>query len=453
MSTMTDGQTKATIKVLTRDEYKVIEVQQMARCRKQLLKLILDYPCLATLAAMCELRPAPWWLPTAAVDVKRRVYFHPLFARTLNDSELRFVLAHEVGHLLLIHLDRMQGLQRERANRAADRALNQVLTRISDARTPLTPPDCALFPDKGQEEWTFERLYEVEPEPPAGDGGGNGNDGDGQQPGDGSEGNGDGSDPSDGGGQGGKSGGPKKNPGQQKATSGCGVMDADEASQAENQALRAQAQIQAHAAVSVHAGTAAGDLLANLLKPPTAVIPWSRLLMRTVSQASESHGDDDVSWSRRHRRSHGSMFVMPGGITCSATVAVIIDTSGSMTDEQLAQCVAETMAVAKASSEVGIYLVTHDAVVQHAGWIRGGVNAPSVQRALKGRGGTIFEPAYDAVATCGRKFDAVVHLTDGWGSWPDAPPANCKRAIVGLVGAGCAEGPEWATNVRTDPKS
>lgn len=144
-----------------------------------------------------------------------------------------------------------------------------------------------------------------------------------------------------------------------------------------------------------------------------------------------AHGRDDQCWMRRNRRSGAEGPQFPGWTAYKAQVAVVIDTSGSMSDEDLAEAVSNTVAIAK-STGVRIFVVVHDYVVHFAGWIQG-ANAPKVQSKLVGRGGTDFKEAYKRVGDAG-KFDAMVHLTDGECEW--APrPQTVKRLVVALLGS------------------
>jgi predicted metal-dependent peptidase len=128
---------------------------------------------------------------------------------------------------------------------------------------------------------------------------------------------------------------------------------------------------------------------------------------------------------------------LPGGITYRCKAAVVIDTSGSMSDEDLSRCVAETTAIVN-NCRVPVFLVVHDHAVQEACWIRPGAKSQvhsNIKKRMKGRGGTSFNEAYDRVEKEPGRFNVMVHLTDGEVyDWPNRP-ASVRRLVVALVGS------------------
>jgi len=337
---------------------------------------------------------------TAAVDERGTVYLNPVFCWKLTKPEFMFVLAHEIMHLLLFHFARQQGRKEKRWNRATDRAINFGLVHIG-----LSRPAVGLMPlDQSHNGFTSEQLYEVEPEIENGAGGA-----------------------------------------LPHVTGGCGVISAPIAGpsgEGETPTPRSASEVRrnwrktANAAIraALSAGDQAGDVLGSVLQTPPSRVKWSHILRNAFSRALSAHGCDDVSYTRRHRRSFDSMFILPGGITYKALVAVVVDTSGSVSDESLAQAVSEVEAIAKQQS-IAIFLVTHDAVVQHAKWLLPGVSRTMIARTMIGRGGTLYTPAYQAVEKAAKRFDHVVHLTDGMPceAWPTRPK-NCRRLVVALIG-------------------
>jgi len=341
---------------------------------------------------------------TACVDASGRIRLDPDFIKRITDDQFTGVLAHEISHLLLLHRGRMGMRQHERWNRACDRAINQALR---EANIEL-PPDC-LYPAQGQENWSAEQFYEVEPE-----------------------------DEESGGGKGGKGGGGLPDPNARpRVGSGCGVDEAPEGDESVPEAdkpnydrqwreLAAQAQITAR-----ERGDGAGNALARLLDIPPAKVRWESIVRNAVSHAVAAHGRDDVTWTKRSRRSPVEGPQMPGWTAYKAQVAVVIDTSGSMSDTDITDAVSNTVAIARAAA-VKLFLVVHDHIVQWKGWISA-ATGPKLAPKMKGRGGTDFSEAYKAVGEAGR-FDALIHLTDGECTWPEKP-ASAKRLVVALLGS------------------
>lgn len=78
--------------------------------------------------------------PTAATDGDT-LYFNPAFLDTLTDDEVLFLVAHEVGHPMLMHIFRRGDRDMGRWNRAADYVLNDLLVNEGIG----TMPSCGLY--------------------------------------------------------------------------------------------------------------------------------------------------------------------------------------------------------------------------------------------------------------------------------------------------------------------
>lgn len=404
---------------------------QISRCRKLVLHTIMSQPMLGMGAARIELLPAPKHISTAAVDAHGRVYINDEFFSKLSDNEARFVIAHEVLHLMLYHYNRIKDRDPARWNRAADRWINAFLVDHCSKDGMLKAPSSALLPlDPAHKEWTIEQIYDVEPvEPPKGSLDWNGN----PLPtaGCGPDGN---PNPQEENGDGGGSGG-----------DGGSAESRDAAQETEQQLAASWRRLaQSAAAMARGAGLSAGDALAKLLTPPPAKVKWRTLVKRACEDAEAQAGDDDVSWQRRNRRRQD--VYIPGHITTMHSVVVLLDSSGSVPDSSLAQAVAEIRQIAE-EAMTPIYLIVHDAIVQWEGWVDDSI--PKISAAVKGRGGTVFEPAYAAAAKVKRKFGVLVHLTDAmpYGPWP-SQPRNVSRGVCALIGYSDANAvPNWMRTV------
>jgi len=367
------------------------------------------------------------FIETACVDASGCMYLNPQFCGNLSDEHFCFVLAHELMHLLLFHFARRANRKHKRWNRAGDRVINQGLLNIG----LKMPPQGLLPQDNDHKDFTAEEMYEVEPE----------HDGDNDAPGTGNM------------------------PG---ATGGCGVLppQSSDGEQApgegeapsdghfpnESESARQWRQMAAQAEHNARsAGDKAGDILGRILHVPPSRVKWQHILRGACARAIAEHGRDDVSWTRRNRRSFGGEFILPGGVTFRAMVAVAVDTSGSVSDESLEQALSEVEAISTAM-RVAIFLVTHDAEVHYAGWIKPGVRRTALAKTMIGRGGTLFTPAYEAIEKAARRFDHAVHLTDGLPceEWPERPN-NCRKLVVALIGCKATSNcPEDATVVEAE---
>lgn len=378
---------------------------------------------------------------TMSVQLNGKVRVNAAWAATLNEQELAGVLFHEIMHLMMNHAYRQEnrtmmvtaeGHPRPISlfNITADMAINQVLKEMG-----VKLPGCAIYPPQGMEDKNTEQLYEqlAEQVRENGQGGGGavlklgrGSNGTGSKGGEGPQpcagcGVEPGEEPGGGTGEGDKadgSGGP------------AGEPQTPQEWEQEWEKVAVQAR-------NIAAGTEAGKALGRLFERRQAM-RWKQLLKSTVARAVAQHGRDEQTMSRRNRRSPARI-IFPGWKSTKVSVACIVDSSGSVSDEQLSKIVDEIVEIAHVG-EARIYLVTHDAVVQFSGWVDGMDRTRVAQRTHIGRGGTAFTPAYEELDRQHKKFDAVIHLTDGYPCepWPPAPRSG-RRFVVALV-AECTGG-------------
>lgn len=185
----------------------------------------------------------------------------------------------------------------------------------------------------------------------------------------------------------------------------------------------------------------------DVLEP---VVDWRRLLRSAVRHGvADIAGRVDFTYRRPSRRAS----VMPDVIMPSPrqplpTVAVVIDTSGSMSDGMLAQVLGEVSGLL-ASVGVGrnrLQVVCCDAQAYEAQRV---MNAREVR--LLGGGGTDMGAGLAATTGLRPRPDLVIVLTDGHTPWPSEPPGKAK-VIVGLLDQ-AGRVPDWATSVAIDPET
>ncbi|MEU9080059.1 VWA-like domain-containing protein [Kitasatospora sp. NPDC048538] len=160
--------------------------------------------------------------------------------------------------------------------------------------------------------------------------------------------------------------------------------------------------------------------------PPQA---WRALLGAAMRSALSGGGaGDDYSYGRPARRSAG----VPGAVLPSLRrrpprVAVVVDTSGSVSDAELGSALLEVAAIGRAvgGRRDQVSVVPCDAVAQTVHRLCGTQGVP-----LLGGGGTDLRTGFTAALRARPRPDVVVVLTDGQTPWPPAPPP-C-RTVVGL---------------------
>ena len=160
-----------------------------------------------------------------------------------------------------------------------------------------------------------------------------------------------------------------------------------------------------------------GRMADELIAPP---IPWRQLLAAHMS--ARATGEDDYTWSRCSRRGRFIGVYLPslvGAMVRSA--ALIIDTSGSMGDEELGNAIAVVRGLADEMLAGQLIIISADAAVHDVTVLDKGDPLPRYQ--CKGGGGTDFAPALAEAAR--RQVSVAIYITDLAGSFPDpadAPP-------------------------------
>ncbi|GAA0287128.1 VWA-like domain-containing protein [Streptomyces polychromogenes] len=179
------------------------------------------------------------------------------------------------------------------------------------------------------------------------------------------------------------------------------------------------------------------------------VVDWRRALTGAVREAAAwAGGAVDYTYRRPSRRTPalGGRVVLPSLRRPVPRVAIVVDTSGSMGDAELAAALGEVTGVLR---EVGVggnrvAVLACDADVQAVNRV-----TSAGQVTLAGGGGTDMRVGIAAALAVPDRPDIVVVLTDGYTPWPEGPP-RC-RVIAALIGADAPQPPAWVETVRVAP--
>jgi predicted metal-dependent peptidase len=370
------------------------------------------------------------------MDMYGRMYINPQVVKAWTPDHIATILVHEMFHLMNEHFDRKGSRDQKRWNIATDMEIANIL-RTMDFRldTPIphiTPEQYDMPYDLLAEEY-YERLK---------DGSDNGDtDGEGNGGGDGSENNG-GS--SNGNGSGHPSG--SASDGTDKPWE----LPPDDAeypglSDTEQELLRREV---AHAIEQHYKDR--GDIPAHLERlvkcyKKRKEVDWRELLRRYVKDALviTGHGDH-YTYRRPNRRHAGSQFIFPSLARVRPEVAVVIDTSGSMSDTELNVALNEVDALLQElRSEVTVLSV--DAAVHTTQRIRS-----TRQIKLEGGGGTNMMCGIHAAMQLKPSPHAIIVITDGYTPWSDTRPQNAPPVIAVLTDANSKEPPAWIHSVRVN---
>ena len=149
-----------------------------------------------------------------------------------------------------------------------------------------------------------------------------------------------------------------------------------------------------------------------------STVDWRTLLRRYMTDASKS----DYSWSLPNRRFIDSGLYLPSirseGID---TIAVIVDTSGSLAARTLAEFWAEVSEIATDLQPERVILLQVDAAVQDASEYAASDLPDEI--AIKGRGGTDFRPGFVWLEEHDIQPGVCLYLTDMLcSSYPETEP-------------------------------
>lgn len=171
------------------------------------------------------------------------------------------------------------------------------------------------------------------------------------------------------------------------------------------------------------------------LAPPK--VDWRRELAVSVHNIiAHRRGMVDYSYRRSSRRQSAfSGVIMPGMVQPIPSVGIIVDTSGSMCDEELGVAIDVIAEILQAlATPVRVLAVDTDIHTD----LRI-VHANQLRARLIGGGGTDLGAGFEKLDD----VDIIIAITDGQTSWPERKPARVEKVIILLTGRK-VETPRWA---------
>ena len=355
-------------------------------------------------------------LPTLAVDAGWRMYYNPTFVLQQIPEVLATMVLHEALHCVSKHSARFEALGRENTsheiwNLSGDANINQML---DDAKMPWGEFDpvryesLAKYGVKGgmTTELTFFTMVKYFEDNPS------------------------------------------KNPDH----SDCGGVTGGSArgyeipkSDMDNPSIKNDQQdvIRDRVAQDVikHArekgvGSVPGELLrwANELLNPQ--IDWKRELAGMMrSSLATVLGRKDYTYARPSRRQssmaiHDPEFILPSmRKPAPPTIAIIIDTSGSVQDKEITEFLSEVDGIASANGIAqGITVIPCDAQVGEIQKIRSISGIADIK--LSGGGGTDLRVGIAAAESLKPQPKIVIVLTDGYTPWPESIDPHIEKLII-----------------------
>jgi predicted metal-dependent peptidase len=379
-------------------------------------RLVLERPFLGSLVMHLALEAVEAdWCPTFATD-GRTFYFRPAYVEGLDFREAQFVLAHEALHCALGHFARRMHRTHRRWDAATDYAVNMLLveeglraprgalvdTRFSAMSAEeiyrLLPPDC--------DDPTLDRHIADASEPARTFPGAT---------------------------QSWKSGRHEPHADRDVVASDADAWDdaGDEGranasaempaplllpNEREQLARRWESRValaEQHARMAGRLSASCARLVRDALRPQ---LSWRALLARYMSAL----GRNDYSYRRPSRREGPAL--MPSLASEDIDIVVAIDTSGSLTDADLAEFAAEMNAL-KGELHGRVTLLACDEALDERGpWRFEAWEPVRMPSDLRGGGGTCFVPVFEWIERERFRTDVLVYFTDAEGEFPAAAP-------------------------------
>lgn len=349
---------------------KVVHKNMKDRISNLKTQLIIEHPFFGVFLSNTDMIEENT-IPTAATDGMRIYYNHNFFDQ-LKDIELKAVLLHEVFHIVYTHCSKKRrGIRHTKKwNVAADYAINWEIDEMDKKQVKLpnnveiNKKPFKVFLDTKYKNMYVEQIYDLLPD---------------------SAGNEDGIDIH---------------------------MDMPDD---EDKEKEIEDRILASYESTKNEGKIPAGISRSIDEIRKSRVPWTRIFHRYLGSALAK---EDYSYSQPNRRFIGQDLYMPSLLSYKVgTVAVAIDTSGSIGKNELGAFANELRKVSALISEV--IVMSCDANVHSFEIVRDMSNFVNAVKKLKGGGGTDFRPPFLELAKRRITPEVFIYLTDGEGSYPE----------------------------------
>ena len=382
--------------------------RRLDRC---MFRMFQDFPFWAFLVEKCKVILLPATndrIATAAIDKSGNIYFNETFLTSISDSMLSFVLAHEVMHLLLDHHSRKCSRHSLMWNVAGDALINTMLSNhFNHKGVSLDLSDYVSAGSVGLSEeellmLTIEEVYDImakAPKPPPGKGGKKGGKGEGEGQGAGISSCSDLA---------------EFNPGE--TPTGTQIrQNSEDTPTTGKEWSEAGLEAATRSKIAGNCPKFMERAIDGLLNPS---IDWDQALAFYLRQKFCMKGRSRHTFTPPNRRYLYQDIILTSRVhRKKPSIAFSIDTSGSMSQEDISKGIAELNSIRKIYG-IPVYFLEADYTVHKATWIQPNEEIPNVT----GGGGTSFVPVMEHLAEHKPDIDVLLYFTDGYGDF--GPPPN-----------------------------
>ncbi len=373
------------------------EAERLSAVRMQMLEA---HPFWGYMLLQVRLVPAVELPSYVATDAVSHIWYNPARTRKLSIPELGFVLTHEICHQVLATAARQMGREPVKWNYATDYAINAMVSEIPMPGAKnwqeklYQMPDNVLF-DPKYRNWVVEVIYEdlcrkdlqseviyLELLLPSSEGG------------------------------------ELRLPGVLDHQGGIDLHLPLELTADQLELLRSRIQA---AVEHFEIGDSRGHLPKELLRETEVLeapkIPWQRLLYHFAASALDI---DDYSLARPNKRYRALDLVVPGLYSEKVgSIVVALDTSGSMSNEEISEVASEIRGIAPHTQD--ITLIVADSIIQQV------IGFDELESFLqkgefRGGGGTDHVCVFDYIASHHLDPTLFIGLSDLFSSFPEKQP-------------------------------
>ena len=394
----------------------------MTRARTRLL---LDQPWFGSLAMRLQMIPDST-VPTVETDGTKLVY-NPEFILSRTDADLLTIMAHELLHCALLHPYRRGARNADKWNKAADYAVNAELVAAG-----FVMPSDALV-DMKYQGLSADVIYSQLGDEPDDQGNPSQEQGQGQ-------------------------GGPGQGQGKQPLSTGT-VSDApapgagnaqgqgqEQAGQGQPDSMTAEDwKVAAEQATSVSraCGNTPGGAARATKRARESAEDWRATLLEFVEHQIPS----DFTWSNPNRRHIANGLYLPGILKENlGTLAVAVDTSGSISQSLLDCFAAELTAILHEARPEKVRVIYCDMAIQHEEEFT--PDDPEIKLAAHGGGGTRFAPVFDLLNAADEAPTALLYFTDLENGREVIDEPNYP--VLWCTGLNVTKSAPWGRTVRVD---
>jgi predicted metal-dependent peptidase len=161
-------------------------------------------------------------------------------------------------------------------------------------------------------------------------------------------------------------------------------------------------------------GGAMARLVDYLLEPQ---LPWRSLLSHYITSVAR----DDYNYSRPSNR-RGDPAVFPSLRSGQINLVVALDTSGSISDQEIQEFLSEIDAIKSQMRARVVFHACDAALAKDGPWTYEPWEQFSLPREFSGGGGTDFTPVFQWVEEQDQHPDMLIYFTDAEGVFPEREP-------------------------------